>query len=79
MAITITENAAKEIQNIMTQQGESAKKNGDEAAKLFLRLGVKGGGGSGFSYSLDLTETNTDEAESWVRPGTERTAAPPDV
>ncbi len=71
MAITITEAAAKEIQTIMAQQGEAAKKNGDEAAKLFLRLGVKGGGCSGFSYSLDLTETKTDEDESWDQHGIE--------
>ena len=71
MAITISEAAAKEIQSIMSKQGEDGKKNGDEATKMFLRVGVKGGGCSGFSYSLDLTETKNDEDESWDQHGIE--------
>ncbi len=55
MAIALTETAAKEIKNIIKDQGLS-----EQAA---LRVGVKGGGCSGFSYVLDLTEdaSETDE------------------
>ena len=55
MAIALTETAAKEIKNIIKDQGLS-----EQAA---LRVGVKGGGCSGFSYVLDLTEDSgeTDE------------------
>jgi len=48
MAITISESAAKEIKNIIKDQGLSNQ--------VALRVGVKGGGCSGFSYVLDLTE-----------------------
>lgn len=44
MSVTLTELAAKEVQGIIEQQVETAKKNGDETQKLYLRLGVKGGG-----------------------------------
>lgn len=55
MAIALTETAAREIKNIIKDQGLS-----EQAA---LRVGVKGGGCSGFSYVLDLTEdaVETDE------------------
>ncbi len=55
MTIALTETAAKEIKNIIKDQGLS-----EQAA---LRVGVKGGGCSGFSYVLDLTEDSgeTDE------------------
>ena len=55
MSIVLTETAAKEIKNIIKDQGLS-----EQAA---LRVGVKGGGCSGFSYVLDLTEDagETDE------------------
>ncbi len=55
MPITLSETAAKEVKNIIKDQGLSP-----EAA---LRVGVKGGGCSGFSYVLDLTEeaAETDE------------------
>jgi iron-sulfur cluster assembly protein len=55
MSIALTETAAKEIKNIIKDQGLS-----EQAA---LRVGVKGGGCSGFSYVLDLTEDagETDE------------------
>ncbi len=69
MAITLTEGAAKEVKNIITQQNEMAEKNGEEAKKLYLRIGVKGGGCSGFSYSLDLTETLNDTDEQWEQFG----------
>ncbi|MGC8624860.1 MAG: iron-sulfur cluster insertion protein ErpA [Phycisphaerae bacterium] len=55
MAIALTETAAKEIKNIIKEQGLSA-----QAA---LRVGVKGGGCSGFSYVLDLTEDTSDTDE----------------
>ena len=63
--INLTELAAKEVKTILAQQTEAAGKNGDEAKKLYLRVGVKGGGCSGFSYTLDLTETKSDVDESW--------------
>lgn len=71
MSVVLTEKAAKEVKTIIEQQSEAAQKNGDEAKPLFLRLGVKGGGCSGFSYSLDLTETKSDEDESWELHGIE--------
>ena len=49
MPVIITDTAAREINNIVNQQGL----DGD---KIRLRVGVKGGGCSGFSYILDLTE-----------------------
>ena len=70
MSITITDTAAREIKNIVDQQNESARGTGEEPKKLFLRVGVKGGGCSGFSYSLDLTETMNEEAdEHWQQDG----------
>ena len=55
MAITLSDNAAKEIQSIIKEQGLS------EA--VALRVGVKGGGCSGFSYVLDLTESQPENDE----------------
>lgn len=63
--VIITELAAKEVKNIITQQHDAAKNDGNETAELFLRVGVKGGGCSGFSYSLDLTETVSENDEQW--------------
>jgi iron-sulfur cluster assembly protein len=57
MAITLTELAAKQIKDIITEQKLPAE-------QTRLRVGVKGGGCSGFSYMLDLTEeapAETDE------------------
>src|SRR4051812_16246920 len=57
MPIKLSESAAKEIKDIIQQQGLPAEKTS-------LRVGVKGGGCSGFSYMLDLTEdaaTDMDE------------------
>ena len=65
MSVILTEGAAKEVKGIIKQQHESAQKKGDEPGKLFLRVGVKGGGCSGFSYSLDLTETKGDNDTAW--------------
>ncbi len=58
MAVTITENAAREIRQIMKQQELDPE-------KIRLRLGVKGGGCSGFSYLLDLTEKERESDEVW--------------
>jgi len=63
--INLTELAAREIKNIITQQHEAAKKEEREPAPLLLRVGVKGGGCSGFSYSLDLTENAGEMDERW--------------
>lgn len=62
MPVTITESAARQIAEIIDR--ESAENNLD-AAKVCLRVGVKGGGCSGFSYILDLTETLRDTDEAW--------------
>ncbi len=58
MAVTVTENAAREVAAIAKQQDLSPE-------KLHLRVGVKGGGCSGFSYLLDLTENLRDTDEIW--------------
>lgn len=71
MTVTLTEDAVKEVVGIIEQQQETAKTNGEEPTPLYLRVGVKGGGCSGFSYSLDLTESKTDEDESWDQHGIE--------
>lgn len=69
--VNLTETAAREVQQIISQQTELAKKNGQDAAKLYLRVGVKGGGCSGFSYTLDLTESLSDMDETWPQHGVE--------
>src|SRR3954469_17672724 len=56
MAILLSEAAAKEIKNIIKEQGLPA-----DATRL--RVGVKGGGCSGFSYMLDLTEEPKGEMD----------------
>jgi iron-sulfur cluster assembly protein len=56
MPITLTETAAKEIKDIIQQQGLPAE-------NTRLRVGVKGGGCSGFSYMLDLTEEPVGESD----------------
>ena len=69
--ITLTELAAREVNHIIQQQHEAAKKNGDSPAKMYLRVGVKGGGCSGFSYTLDLTETVSEQDETATQHGVE--------
>lgn len=69
--ITLTEKAAREVNQIIAQQNDLARQKGEEPSKLYLRVGVKGGGCSGFSYSLDLTETKTENDESWEQFGVE--------
>lgn len=58
MAVTVTENAAREVASIVKQQDLNVE-------KIHLRVGVKGGGCSGFSYLLDLTENLRDTDETW--------------
>jgi len=62
MSITLTETAAREINTIIKQQEL-------DAAKIRLRVGVKGGGCSGFSYVLDLTESAKETDESFDQHG----------
>jgi len=69
--ITLTEVAAREVNQIIKQQQEAAQKNGSEPAKMYLRVGVKGGGCSGFSYTLDLTETISEQDETFNQHGIE--------
>ncbi|MBX3373317.1 MAG: iron-sulfur cluster assembly accessory protein [Phycisphaeraceae bacterium] len=58
MSVLVTDSAIREIASIVRQQGL-------DAAKVRLRVGVKGGGCSGFSYILDLTEHEKDTDEGW--------------
>jgi iron-sulfur cluster assembly protein len=60
--IILTETAAREIKTIIEQQEL-------DAAKVQLRVGVKGGGCSGFSYVLDLTETRKETDEVFEQHG----------
>jgi len=59
MAVEVTPAACREIHQIVRQQGLDAE-------KIYLRVGVKGGGCSGFNYILDLTESKRDEDEMWT-------------
>jgi len=52
--ILLTETAARSIREIISQQGL-------DAGKVYLRVGVKGGGCSGFTYTLDLVEEEPGE------------------
>jgi iron-sulfur cluster assembly protein len=56
--VILSETAAREIKSIIAQQEL-------DAAKVCLRIGVKGGGCSGFSYILDLTETQKEHDEAF--------------
>ncbi len=58
MSVVITEKATKEIQSICEQQNLDPQ-------KVYLKVGVKGGGCSGFSYILDLTETKSEQDHEW--------------
>ena len=62
MGIEVTETAVREIKTIVEQQ----ELEGD---KVYLRLGVKGGGCSGFSYVLDLTEQQNEGDEMFEQHG----------
>jgi iron-sulfur cluster assembly protein len=63
--IALTEIAAREVKQIIQQQHEIARQNGEEVKPMYLKVGVRGGGCSGFSYSLDLTETKGEFDEEW--------------
>ncbi len=67
--ITLTEPAAREVGIAIAQQHEASKERGEEAVKLYLRVGVKGGGCSGFGYSLDVTDEINEHDESWEHHG----------
>ncbi len=67
--IHLTEKAAKEVKEIIAQQRDAAKTNGEEPKPYYLRVGVRGGGCSGFNYSLDLTETAGENDEQWEQFG----------
>lgn len=71
MSIMLTELAAKEVKTIIQQQHGTATENGEEPSKMFLRVGVKGGGCSGFSYTLDITETVQENDERSEQHGIE--------
>ena len=58
MPVTVTETAARRIEQIIGEHGF-------EPSAMKLRVGVKGGGCSGFNYTLDLTEVQRDSDESW--------------
>jgi len=58
MSLKVTESAAKEVKNIMAE-------NGMDAATTYLRLGVRGGGCSGFEYTLDLTPDINESDETF--------------
>ena len=49
--ITLTKNAAKEIQKVMSEN--------DLNTDVCIRVGVKGGGCSGFTYTLDFDSKKT--------------------
>ena len=58
MAIEVTERAAAEVKTIIRDQDLDTQ-------KVYLRVGVKGGGCSGFGYTLDLTEARNENDEHW--------------
>jgi len=75
MAIMLTEGAAREVKQIVDQQlaKMSSGDNGGVSApeKMYLRVGVRGGGCSGFNYSLDLTDQKTEDDEIFEHHGVE--------
>ncbi|MDX2148609.1 MAG: iron-sulfur cluster insertion protein ErpA [Planctomycetota bacterium] len=60
--VTLTEFAAKRIQQIVKEQEL-------DEANVRLRVGVKGGGCSGFNYILDLTESKSPTDEEFEQHG----------
>lgn len=58
MPIQLSDRAADEVRTIIKDQALDSE-------KVFLRVGVKGGGCSGFSYTLDLTENRQESDEEW--------------
>jgi iron-sulfur cluster assembly protein len=59
MPVTVTETAARRIDQIIAEHGF-------DPATMKLRVGVKGGGCSGFNYTLDLTEVQKESDEAWT-------------
>ena len=53
MVISITENASKQIKEMMKEESESSR----------LRFGIKGGGCSGLSYSLGFDDEINEELD----------------
>lgn len=62
MAIEVSEKAAAEIRSILANQNQ-------DAAKVYLRVAIKGGGCSGFQYAMDLTDTKGEFDEEFVSQG----------
>lgn len=58
--ITLTEPAAKEILKII-------KENNNE--KIYVRVGVRGGGCSGFNYTFDLVENANEQDDMFIQYG----------
>ena len=62
MSINLSDTAVREIKTICEQQEL-------DLDKVYLKVGVKGGGCSGFSYNLDLTEQERDTDEKFEQHG----------
>jgi len=86
MAVTLTDVAVKEVKHILDDQRKKMNGNGSADAadvaddnngdvslpdKMYLRVGVKGGGCSGFNYTLDLTDQKSEEDEVFEYDGLE--------
>ena len=56
--VSFTEGALKELKNLQNQP---------EAAGMYLRVGVKGGGCSGLSYVLGFDQKEEDDIESVIQ------------
>ena len=52
--ISMTDKAARKIEALLADRGESSSDHG-------LRIAVHGGGCSGFMYQMELTETREDD------------------
>lgn len=62
MSIELSEVAAREVKEVCDRENLDLE-------KVFLKVGVKGGGCSGFSYLLDLTEDRGEDDEVWEQHG----------
>ena len=75
MSVTLTEAAARQVKQIMARQIEKAAGEATDAKptpqKMYLRVGVKGGGCSGFNYTLDLTDRKAEDDEVFEQHGVE--------
>ena len=67
--ITLTETAAKEVQNVIEQQRKAAEGQDAVLDNPYLRIGVRGGGCGGMGYTLELAQEITEEDESWEHHG----------